>query len=153
MGEENSLSKKSQVNESSGEWGSRKGKKFTFKNSIIDINDIHVYPLTYKSINEEKTEDGKELIVLKLSNDNMAVKFYKEELYEKFGMRVRRKKKEGRKARSLSLTDAEYDFIKKIVLKLLDEEDSAKLLMSKSVEEMKKMLGITKDTKHSELVK
>ena len=145
MGEENSLPKKSQVNESSGEWGSRKGKKFTFKNSIIDINDIPVYPLTYKSINEEKTEDGKELIVLKLSNDNMAVKFYKDELYEKFGMRVRRKKKEGRKARSLSLTDAEYDFIKKIVLRLLDDNHYKKVFMSKNIEEIKEWLDSFKD--------
>ena len=146
MSEENASAKKSQVNESSGEWGSRKGKKFTFKKSVKSMEGTTVYPLTYKSINEEETEDGRKLIVLKLSNDNESVKFYKDELYEKFGMNVRRKKKEGRKARSLSLTDAEYDFIKKIVLKLLDEENSAKLFMSKNIEEMKNILGISRDT-------
>lgn len=146
MSEENLSAKRSQVNESSGEWGSRKGKKFTFKKSVKSVEGTTVYPLTYKGINEEEAEDGRKLIVLKLSNDNEVVKFYKEELYEKFGMRVRRKKKEGRKARSLSLTDAECDFIKKIVLKLLDEEDSAKLLMSKNIEEMKKILGISRET-------
>ena len=144
MSEEKVSVKKSQVNESSGEWGSRKGKKFTFKNLVTSMEGTTVYPLTYKGINEEEAEDGRKLIVLKLSNDNESVKFYKEELYEKFGMRVRRKKKEGRKLHSFSLTDAEYDFIKKIVLKLLDEEESSKLLMSKSIEEMKELLDIAK---------
>ena len=145
MGEEKSLSKKLQVNKSSGEWGSREGRKFTFKNSITDINDIPVYPLTYKSINEERTEDGKELIVLKLSNDNATVKFCKEELYEKFGMRVRRKKKEGRRQHSLYLTDTEHDFIKKIVLRLLDDNHYKKVFMSKDIEEIKEWLDSFKD--------
>ena len=40
-----------------------------------------VYPLTYKCIHEKEAEDGRKLIVLKLSNDNETVEFYKEELH------------------------------------------------------------------------
>lgn len=144
MSEENSSLKKSQVNESSGEWGSRKGKKFTFKVEVTSIDGKSVYPLTYKSISEEKAENGKKIIVLRLSNDNESVKFYKEELYEKFGVKVRRKKKEGRKVRSFSLTDAEYKFIKEVIVKLLDDDDCAELLITKNIDEMKDLLDVSR---------
>ena len=133
--------KKSQ-GESSGEWGSRKGNKFTFNVTIEDVKGALVYPLAYKNIAEETLDDGKILITLKLSGQKQEVKFYKDVLYEKFGMKTKAKGKSGRKQRNINLTDEEFNFVKAILLPIFSDDHCFGILKSKTISDLKAMLGV-----------
>ena len=120
-------------------WGERKGKKsFKFDTSEVkDIDDLPVHPYLYK-IKEQKTINGKEVIVLKLNGQEEERQFYKEELYKHFP-RVSVKKQYG-----IYCTEYEIKIVREFLNKIVRDEKYREIFNEKNnydITEIISMLG------------
>lgn len=120
-------------------WGERKGKKsFKFDTSEVkDIDDLPVHPYLYK-IKEQKTINGKEVIVLKLNGQEEERQFYEEELYKHFP-RVSVKKQYG-----IYCTEYEIKIVREFLNKIVRDEKYREIFNEKNnydITEIISMLG------------
>lgn len=120
-------------------WGERKGKKsFKFDTSEVkDIDDLPVHPYLYK-IKEQKTINGKEVIVLQLNGQEEERKFYEEELYKHFP-RVSVKKQYG-----IYCTEYEIKIVREFLNKIVRDEKYRGIFNEKNnydITEIISMLG------------
>ena len=115
-------------------WGNRERRKFfRFSKEVKDIEDLSVYPYLYK-IKEQKTIDGKEIIVLQLNGQEEERKFYKEELYKHFP-RVSEKKQYG-----IYCTKEEAEIVKKFLKEILRDEESLKIFKENDISTIKEAI-------------
>ena len=113
-------------------WGERKGKKF-FKfdtSKVKDIDGLPVHPYLYK-IKEQKTINGKEVIVLQLNGQEEERKFYKEELYKHFL---------GKKQHVIYCTEKEAEIVRKFLKEILRDEKCLKIFMENDISEIKEAI-------------
>ncbi len=119
-------------------WGKREGRKFfRFSVEVKDIDDLPVHPYLYK-IKEQKTINGKEVIVLQLNGQEEERQFYKEELYKHFP-RVSVKKQYG-----IYCTEYEIKIVREFLNKIVRDGKYREIFNEKNnydITEIISMLG------------